>query len=107
MGRDIEAAFLGDLKTEEFIGRELRVCVLLPELHDVRSSPVALGEPVRNLAERGGCTFVTHQNLRLHAADAGEGGELVDEIAEQVAASASCKDFIPSGEKHSYGLHFG
>jgi hypothetical protein len=47
----------------------------------------ALGEPMVGFAERGGCTFVAHQDLRLYAADAGKGGKLLDEVAEQVAAS--------------------
>ena len=59
----------------------------------MRSTSVALGKAVRRLAERGGSAFVAHQNLRLHAADAGEGRELLKQVAEQVAAALR-QDFI-------------
>src|SRR5262249_26480349 len=39
VGRHFEAAFLGDLEAEEFIGRELWIFVLLPEFHDVCRAP--------------------------------------------------------------------
>ncbi len=44
--------------------------------------------------------FVAHEDLGLHAADAGEGRELLQQVAEQVAAAPAFENLIDRLERH-------
>ena len=44
--------------------------------------------------------FVAHKDLGLYAADAGEGGELLQQVAEQVAAALAFENLIDRLERH-------
>jgi len=76
-------AFLSDPEAEIFIGRELRVFVLLPEFHDMRCAPVTLGEPVARLVKRAssrtrilGCTPLMRRMTQIFRGDSGRGRRL-------------------------------
>ena len=43
--------------------------------------------------------FVAHEDLGLHAADAGEGRELLDQVAKQVATAPAFENFIDRLER--------
>ena len=44
--------------------------------------------------------FVAHEDLGLHAADAGEGRELLQQVAEQVAAAPAFENLIDRLKRH-------
>ncbi len=63
-------------------------------------APIAFRKPLLARVQRNRCGFVAHQHLGLHAADAGKRGELVEQIAEQLAAAPLFQDLIDGLEGH-------
>ncbi len=55
---------------------------------------VALREPVAGVLHFSEGFFVAHEDLGLHAADAGEGRELLKQVAEQIAAAPAFQNLV-------------
>jgi hypothetical protein len=68
----IEAASLGGTEAEIFVRGELRILFGIPELYDMRGTPIAFGETAFGREGEIKGAFIAHQNLWLDSADGGE-----------------------------------
>src|SRR5665213_3901763 len=89
----VQPAFLGNLQAKILVRRQLRIFSWFPELHDMRSAPIALRQPCVFFMGGEGI-FITDQHFGLDTADTRERGEAFDKVAEQVAASPSRQNLI-------------
>ncbi len=100
VGGHVESVFARHGEAEVFVGRQLRVFVGLPQLHDVGRAFVALREAVSRMFHHGEGFCVAHQDFGLHAADPREGREFLQQIPEQVAAASAFENLVHRLEGH-------
>ena len=100
--RNCKAAALRYFQGEKLVGGELRQFRRDPEFDDVRGPSEGRRELARG---RGACRklrLVPDQELRLHAADSGIGGKLLNQVSVELATPAAGKDLVHGLERYAF-----